>query len=139
MVIKLKVSDVMDNDVRFVDSDSTVAEAIRLMVDENMWSLVVEKKGVPVGVVTERDILRRCLSKGLPPDRELVERIMTSPLITISPEMTIREAMSMLVEKNIRRLFIVEKGKIIGRVTQTRLFESSLQVMMGLSSVAEVL
>lgn len=139
MVIKLKVRDVMDNDVKVVGSDSTVAEAIRLMIDENMWSLVVEKKGVPVGVVTERDLLRGCLSKRLPPEREPVEWIMTSPLITISPEMTIREAMSILVEKNIRRLFIVEKGKIIGCVTQTRLFESSLQVMLGLPSVAEVL
>ena len=67
--------------------------------------------------------------------RRLLSYEMSSPLITISADANIREAMSIMVEKEIRRLFIVENGKILGRVTQTRLFESSLQVMLNLSNL----
>ena len=136
MAVRLRVKDVMDQNVRLVQAGTTVAEAIRVMVKEDVWSLVVEVRGLPEGVVTERDILRRCLSKGLPPDKETVERIMSSPLITINPDANIREAMRTMVEKGIRRLFVVENGKISGRVTQTRLFESSLEVMLSLSNLA---
>lgn len=139
MAVKLRVKDVMDTNVVTVPSGTTVAEAIRIMVKENVWSLVVEVKGSPQGVVTERDLLRKCLAKGLPPEKEPVERIMSSPLITISPDANIREAMSIMVEKEIRRLFIMENGKIRGRVTQTRLFESSLQVMLNLSNLTDQL
>jgi CBS domain-containing protein len=136
LAVRLRVGDVMDTNVVSVRSGTTVADAVKTMVKENVWSLVVEVKGLPEGVVTERDILRRCLAKGLLPDKVLVESIMSSPLITISPDANIREAMSIMVEKEIRRLFIVEKGKIRGRVTQTRLFESSLQVMLNLSNLS---
>ncbi|MEM1975478.1 MAG: CBS domain-containing protein, partial [Candidatus Caldarchaeum sp.] len=54
---------------------------------------------------------------------------------TISPDASLGEAMAKLVEKNIRRLFVIENGKIIGRVTQTELFENTLNVMMALSAL----
>lgn len=136
MAIRLRVKDVMDTKVRMVSAEATVAEAIKVMVKEDVWSLVVEVRGLPEGVVTERDILRRCLSKGLHPEKTTVGEIMSSPLLTISPEATMREAMSLMVEKAVRRIYLVENGKIIGRVTQTRLFESSLEVMLSLSNLA---
>lgn len=136
MAIRLRVKDVMDTKVRLVRAEATVAEAINIMVKEDVWSLVVEVRGLPEGVVTERDILRRCLSKGLRPEKETIGQIMSSPLLTVSPEATIRDAMSLMVEKAVRRLYLVENGKIVGRVTQTRLFESSLEVMLSLSNLA---
>jgi CBS domain-containing protein len=64
---------------------------------------------------------------------------MSSPIETISPDASLGEAMAKMVEKNIRRLFVVEQGKIIGRVTQTELFENTLNVMMTLSSLKSML
>ncbi len=136
MAIMLKVRDVMDNEVATVDSGATVTESIKEMLRAGVWSLVVEKRGLPEGVVTERDIIRRCFGKGLVPERVAVEKIMSSPLITIGPDATIREAMSLMVEKDIRRLFVVEAGRIVGRVTQSHLFESTLDVMSSLSSLS---
>ena len=136
MAIRLRAKDVMEANVRIVKSETTVAEAVSIMVKENVWSLVVEVRGLPEGVVTERDVLRRCISKGLRPEKLTVGEIMSSPLLTISPEATIREAMSTMVGKGIRRLYLVENGTIVGRVTQTRLFESSLEVMLSLSNLA---
>ena len=65
-----------------------------------------------------------------------IAEMMSSPLITIDPDAAVGDAMKLMVEKNIRRLFVVEKGKIAGRVTQTGLFERMLAVMTDLSSVA---
>ena len=135
MAITLRVRDLMEKTVVTIDSGSTVAEAIKKMLNSNVWSLVVVKRGLPEGVVTERDLIRRCFAKGLVPDRLPVEKIMSSPLITIGPDATIREAMNLMMEKDIRRLFIVEEGKIVGRLTQGHLLESTLDVMSSLSSL----
>lgn len=136
MSIVLKVRDVMDTKVVSIEAGATVADAVKEMLKANVWSLLVEKRGLPEGVVTERDVIRRCTGKGLVPERLAVEKIMTSPLVTVGPEATIREAMSLMVEKDIRRLFVVDKGKIVGRVTQSQLFESTLDVMSSLSSLS---
>jgi CBS domain-containing protein len=136
MPITLKVKDVMDKNVVSIDSEDTVEEAIEKMVKNNVWSLVVEKRGLPYGVVTERDVIRRCLAKGLVPGKTSVEGIASSPLITIDPDATMREAMDLMASRNIRRVFVVEGGRIIGRVTQTELFESTLSVMEILSGLS---
>ena len=126
----------MEKSVITVDSATTVADAIKVMLQSNVWSVVVVKRGLPEGVVTERDLIRRCVAKGLVPDRLPIEKIMTSPLITIGPDATIREAMSLMVEKDIRRLFVVNEGMIVGRITQGHLLESTLEVMSSLSSLS---
>lgn len=86
--------------------------------------------------MTERDVIRRCIGRGLVPERPPVEKIMSSPLTTIGPAARIREAMGLMVEKDIRRLFVVEDGKIVGRVTQTHLSESTLEAKSSLSSIS---
>lgn len=136
MVVTLQIKDVMDKNVAAVNSGSTVSEAIKKMLQSGVWSLVVQKRGLPEGVVTERDILRRCIGKGLLPEKVKIEEIMTSPLVTIGPNATIGEAMRLMIERNVRRLFIVEGGKITGRITQTRLFETTLNVMTDLTNLA---
>ena len=139
MPVTLKVKDIMDRKVHSLDAAATVDKAIGDMIQNKVWSLVVEKRGLPEGVVTERDVIRRCFGKGLDPAVTSVGSIASSPLISISPDTTIREAMDIMAAKDIRRLFVVEKGKIIGRVTQTELFQSTLSVMETLSSLSNAL
>lgn len=136
MPITLKVRDVLDKEVHFIEGSKTVMDAIKEMVEKKVWSLVVTDRGLPVGVVTERDILRRCLGKGLRPEKVAVREVMSSPLITIGPDAPIGEAMKLLVEKGVRRIYVVEEGKIIGRVTQTGLLQNLLNVMLALQSIA---
>jgi signal-transduction protein with cAMP-binding, CBS, and nucleotidyltransferase domain len=109
------------------------------MIKAEVWSLLVEKQGLPVGVVTDRDILIRCVAKGRSPELVKVEEIMTAPLITIEAEKRAGEALHMMVEKRVRRLYIVDQGKVIGRVTQTELSRSLLDVMITLDSVTQQL
>jgi len=134
MPLTLKVRDVMDTKVVQVDGKAPVSDVLKMMLDNNVWSVVVTIDGLPSGVITERDIIRRVIAKGSSLSVRAQE-IMTSPIITISPDASLGEAMAKMVEKNIRRLFVVEKGNIIGRITQTELFENNLNVMMTLSSI----
>ena len=139
MPLTVKVKDVMDKKVFSLDANATVEDAVRMMVQNNVWSLVVERRSLPEGVVTERDILRRCLGKGLVPSRTPVGDIASSPLITVNPDANIREAMNQMAARDVRRLFVVDKGKIVGRITQTELFQSTLSVMEILSSLSSQL
>ncbi len=139
MPVTMKVRDVMDRNLVPIDSEATVDEAVRTMIQSKAWSLVVEKKGKSEGVVTERDIIRRCLAKGLPTGKTTVGSIASCPLVTIGPDAALREAMDTMVAKGIRRLFVVDKGKIVGRVTQTEAFQSALSVMEILSSLSSTL
>jgi predicted transcriptional regulator len=65
MSIVLRVRDVMDKNAVSIDAGATVADSIKEMLKENVWSLLVEKNRLPEGVVTERDVIRRCIGKGL--------------------------------------------------------------------------
>ena len=129
----------MDRNVVTIDSADTVEEAVNTMIRAKVWSLLVVTHGLPQGVVTERDVIRRCVSRRLAPDKVKVRTIMSSPLITIGPDATIREAMGMMVEKDVRRLYVIERGKVVGRVTQTHLFQSNFDLMMSLSGLAGTL
>jgi len=128
----------MDKRVVSVIYMATVDEAVKKMLQNNVWSLLVERKGAPWGVVTERDVIRRCVAKGLSTTKTSVGSISTSPVVTIAPDATMREAMDAMAARQIRRLFVVEKGKIIGRITQTEIFQSTIDVMETLSSIANV-
>ena len=135
MPITVKVREIMDKNVVTIDSSSSVSQAIGKMIQAKVWSLIVVRQDLPVGVVTDRDILRRCAAMGHYPDKVKVEEIMSSPIITIEPDATAGEAMRTLTNKDVRRLYVVEGGKIIGRVTQTGLFRSMLDVMTTLASL----
>ena len=137
MTITVKIKDVMERTVPAAEASTTAFQAVEKMVKGGFWSLLVEKNGVPIGVVTDRDILKRVIAKGNDVKRVKLEEIMSSPVITISPTDNMDRAMSLMVEKQIRRLYVAESGKIVGRITQTSLFASTFDVMKSLSGLTQ--
>ncbi len=135
MPIVVKVRDVMDKKIVTLDENQTCIEAINKMLEHKVWSVLVARQGLPVGVVTERDIIRRVISKGKDVNKVRLGEIMSSPLITISPDEPIGKAMELMATNEIRRVYVVEEGKIIGRVTQTEAFKHILDVLMTLASM----
>ena len=129
----------MDDKIQAIDSTKTIREALDRLLEGKVWALLVERQGLPVGVVTEHDILRRCVGKGYNADKMTVEEIMSSPLITVDPDMRAGQALEMMLEKNVGRLYVAEKGKVIGRVTQTALSSNLLDVMIALSNLKATL
>jgi predicted transcriptional regulator len=126
----------MDRDIVTIPTNASVSAAVEKMVSNDIWSLVVEKNGLPMGVVTDRDVLRRAIQKGLSLKDTKVESIMSSPLITVDADEAIGAALVKMAERKVRRLYIIEKGKVIGRVTQTEGFQNLLDTIVSISSVA---
>ncbi len=125
----------MDTKILKIEGKTSVADALQQMIKEGQWSFLVENHGVPEGVVTDRDILRRCLAKGLQIDKVRVQEIMSSPVVMVGPDSSVAEIMETMVQKSIRRVYVAENGSIIGRITQTMIFDNTLNVFESLSSI----
>jgi CBS domain-containing protein len=102
-----------------VKEDMLVSEAVDMMAKHKVGSLLVKRDedallGPTAGIITEADLLEKVLRKGLNPKKTAVKDIMTTPIITVDSQTSLDEAIEVMVKKNIRRLPIEEKGKIIG-------------------------
>lgn len=99
------------------DREHSIKSAIRKMVKKNIGSIVVTEKGNPVGIVTERDVLKNIGYGRLNPENP-VGTIMSKPLITIDLNSTISEAADLMKRHNIRRILVKENEKFVGVITQ---------------------
>ncbi|MDD1756921.1 MAG: CBS domain-containing protein [Methanomassiliicoccales archaeon] len=119
------VRDLMTSKKEMVDPQDAVISAIELMVEREVGSvLVVDRSGRLVGIFTERDLLRHYLEAQSRFLYLTVERVMTSPVITVPPSTTLEAALDLMASKNIRHLPVVDKdGKVIGYLTWKILFQ----------------
>jgi CBS domain-containing protein len=111
-ILEVKGSDVLE-----IDADASVFEAVQLMVEMNVGSLLVKEGGEVAGIVTERDYLRRVTLEGRTERHTEVREIMSSPLIVVTPDTTVDECMALMTDRRIRHLPVVEDGKIVGLVS----------------------
>jgi CBS domain-containing protein len=120
-VVASVVRDIMTKEIVMIEGSESTLEAARLMADRGISSLFVVKDGVPVGIVTERDFIKKVCAKGLDISQVNVEDIMSKILTTAEPETPIEVAVQRMVNHKIRRLPIIERGKIVGIITVTDL------------------
>ncbi len=102
-----------------IDEDALVVEAVKLMVDKNIGSVVVTSNNQPVGIVTRGDLLKKILVTGRSTESTKVIEIMTPTLITIEQDRPLAEAIDLMSRKGIRRLLITQGGDIVGIFTHT--------------------
>ena len=112
------VKDLMTKDVLTIEANKTVTEAATLMSQKDVGDLIVMEKSTPVGIVTERDFVRRVLAEGKPTNTK-VSDVMSTPLKVIDPEAPIKEAARRMVSKGIRRLAVIKDNKLVGIITVT--------------------
>jgi CBS domain-containing protein len=112
------VKDLMTKDVLTIDANKTVIEAAVLMSQNEVGDLVVMENNTPVGIVTERDFVRRVLAVGKSVNTRVSE-VMSTPLKVIDPEAPIKEAARRMVNKGIRRLAVIKDNKLVGIITAT--------------------
>jgi len=127
----------MIKDVATIGKDVTIKQAGTLMSNRNIGSLIVVEKEKPVGIITERDFLKKIVALGTDPMGYKVRDLMTSPLISISTETTILEANDILQKSGIRRLPVVEKGKLKGIVTETDIMKALDSMVLDIIPSAE--
>ncbi|NWF87804.1 CBS domain-containing protein [Candidatus Bathyarchaeota archaeon] len=113
------VRDVMSKDVRVVRPDTSVKEVVATMNKFNIGSIIVVQGDRPVGIITERDILRRQVEPCLAPEILTARQVMTSPLITISETASIEEAAKLMAKKKAKRLPVMNNDKLVGIITFT--------------------
>jgi CBS domain-containing protein len=110
-----KVKDIMTKDVVSICVSDSVFEAAELMGASQVGCLVVMDGEVPIGIVTERDMVRRVLAKRLPLETKVLE-IMSKSLVTVDPDASLKEAARLMSTNKIRRLPVVKQNKLVGIV-----------------------
>jgi CBS domain-containing protein len=113
------VRDVMSKDVKVVRPDSSVKEVVATMNKFDIGSIMVVQGNRPVGIITERDILRRTVEPCLPPETLTARQVMSSPVLTINETASVDEAAKLMAKKNVKKLPVMDKQKLVGIVTLT--------------------
>lgn len=103
--------------VHAVPATVTIAQAVDEMNRHRIGSIVILENGRPVGIFTERDVLQRVVGTDLDPKVMRVADVMTSNLITISPDTTIEETMVLFAEKRCRHLPVLAENRMIGLIS----------------------
>jgi CBS domain-containing protein len=104
-------------DVLKIDASATVFEALKKVVEQNVGSILVTRGDDVVGIMTERDYLRKIAIFGRTSHDTLVGEIMSSPLIYVTPETTVEESMAIMTDRRIRHLPVVENDEVVGIVS----------------------
>jgi CBS domain-containing protein len=115
---KLLVKDVMTSPVITIDENGSVRKVAQLMDKNDVGSIIVtNREGKPVGIITERDLVRRVLAKSIQVGKIKAKNIMTTPLLTIDPDETLAEAARKMSRLNVRRMGVIYKGKLLGFIS----------------------
>jgi CBS domain-containing protein len=141
----IAVSDFMTRNVKAIKENETMRKACKLMYQDNIGSIVIlkkhtdrhgaktsgttMKKEIPMGIVTERDIARMVgFSAKFFADTPVSE-VMSQPLITIKPNTSVKDAVALMEQKDIRRLPVVDnKGQMVGIITAKDIFKAFMKI-----------
>ena len=106
-----------DRAVFSVGPETPVLEAIRAMAEHHVGALLVMKGEVLAGIVSERDYARKVILLGRSSSDTPVRDIMTTPVLTVSPETSVEQCMQLVTDKRVRHLPVVEAGRVVGMVS----------------------
>jgi len=106
------------NKIWSIASQETAYKALQLMSEKNLGAVLVIDKGKVVGIFTERDYARKVILKGKSSKTTPVSELMTKEVLCVDPETSVENCMSLMTEKFVRHLPVMEKKKLVGVVTQ---------------------
>lgn len=127
----MKVREVMTKQPTTVEPDATLGEVATLMKQEDCGSIPVVEGGRLVGIVTDRDIVVRGIAAGVDPKTQRVSKVMSSDPITIGPDADITDAEKKMAERQIRRLPVVDGGKLVGIIVTAQIARAGNERTVG--------
>lgn len=123
------VKDIMVSPVLTISEERSVQEAAKLMGKRRRGCLIVTRRGRPVGILSDSDIIKRVVAKDAKPSKIKVKEVMSSPLITIGPEDDILTAVRKMKKNNIHRLPVVSRGKLVGIISLSDVARTSPELL----------
>jgi CBS domain-containing protein len=102
------------NDVWTISKDSTVLDALKLLAEKQIGSLVVMDGNTLAGIFSERDFARKVGMTGRPPEAVRVQEVMSGNVTTVGPNQSVQDCMELMTEKHIRHLPVIEDGQLVG-------------------------
>jgi CBS domain-containing protein len=129
------VKDVMTRNVRTLDSHSTIAEAARSMVKWKIGALIVTEGENPVGIITEGDV-SRCVAKNIDTGTSLRD-FGTKRLVTVAPDERLEVAAKVMGDAGVKKLPVIDEGKLVGILTQTDIVNSSFALVTSLKEMVQ--
>ncbi|HJR49363.1 MAG TPA: CBS domain-containing protein [Nitrososphaeraceae archaeon] len=120
------ISEIVNKNVKVIDQEQNIFDASKVMIDNNIGSVVVidnnDSKN-PVGIITERDIVRIVSTFSLADLQVPIRKLMSNPLITLSQNASVLDAMKLMYERKIRRVIVLDESTLIGIVTEHDIFK----------------
>ncbi|QUC65359.1 CBS domain-containing protein [Nitrosopumilus sp. K4] len=115
------VRDIMEKNVITIEHNKNALDASKMLKEKEISFLVIVKEGLPTGIVSERDIVRKIAAEDKRASEILLESIMSKNFRWVKPEDTIEDAVQKMLNNNIRRLLVLENENLAGVITQTDL------------------
>ena len=116
-----QIRDIMEKNVITIENDKTAQDAAKIIAEKDISFLVVINEGIPQGVLSESDFVRKVAAEDKKSSEIKVSDIMSYKFRSVDPTTTIEDAVQKMLNKNIRRLLVTENEKLVGVITQTDL------------------
>jgi CBS domain-containing protein len=134
--MSLKVEDVMIREVITIDENSSVKEAADVMNKFEIGCLIAIRKGKAMGIITERDLLKRVVADVKNTSKTRVKDVMSSPLVVVEPDMELEDAVKLMFQMKIKKLPVVEGKRLVGLVSLTDIARFQPQMIKILKQLA---
>ena len=119
------VKEIMHSDVKTARPDSAVSHVVEKMNRFDIGSIVIVQEKRPIGIITERDVLRKVVEHCLDPSVCKAKEIMTAPIVTLEENSSVTDAMKLMAGRRIKRLPVVRNQELVGIVTATDLIRNN--------------
>ena len=116
-----QIRDIMEKNVITIEKDKTAQDAAKIIAEKDISFLVVMNDGLPIGVLSESDFVRKIVTEDKKSSDVSISDIMSYKFRSVGPTTTIEDAIQKMLNNNIRRLLILENDKLVGVITQTDL------------------
>ncbi|TFH02601.1 MAG: CBS domain-containing protein [Nitrosopumilus sp.] len=116
-----QVQDIMEKNVITLEYNKSALDASKILKEKEISFLVIQKDGNPIGLVTERDIVRKIAAEDKKSSEVSIQEVMSKNFKWVKPEEGIENAIQKMLNNNIRRLLVLNNDKLVGVITQTDL------------------
>jgi len=130
------VGQVMKADVAILETSSTAEDALKAMQEKNARSILVSNKGEVVGIVSKTDILFKITSQGRNPAKVKLREIMSSPVLAVNPQTTIKEALALMDKNKVRQVMVHAYAAALGMLTREDISERMERISLAVEETA---